>query len=404
MSTPIGGARRLVALKRAFDSEALAGAMATVTLLLARCDAARTSLQDAGESDTASVSDQQSGIFMSLMEQCREDGQAVAQIKTNVNSMAKKLVDIGLTDADLNKLLTAVGELIATRKAKGWKLQDYTSMFQYFTEAQWAGITPSRGTQLGQKQIEIKWFEKACSLNCEHPSELTTKLWLGVELALLYSLDQIAMMMPYLKEQHSRIKTDYKAFIKNVSFPNAKPESLPLGPNDFRVSHPQIFNRAFPEAGPVICKMELDTAFKVTTFWTCRGKPQCPSQLLFPSTRAAKRQTLPYWPDTMPQLAVHDADTSGGSALALTWRRLSHLSGSSSGGVPAVEAPTGAKTEPAGVSAVEAPTGAKTEPSELAIRVFGSEGKGETDLELEKASAGDLLAAMHKRDSKKGGG
>ena len=74
-----------------------------------------------------------------------------------------------MRQADQDELVLCIADLTAPKKGSTWVMQNYSSVFSFWTEAEWKPFLESQSPMVCMRQA----FRKAVTLGCRKPSEPT---------------------------------------------------------------------------------------------------------------------------------------------------------------------------------------------------------------------------------------
>ena len=239
----------------------------------ARCDHASSLLSSATGPSQISISEEQSDAICAILRRALSNNTFCKDIRDSVFKVASKICHIGFADVHEKCVMAALDNVV--KRKVTWKMQDYTTIFQYWTETEWKKLGDMMKDKLGMgslQQIEVALFRKAQLLCCRFPSEQSTKLWLAWVFTVRFGYDVALRHGPMLRKEHERLKNSYKLWIKGTNW-DTRPtiSTLSPDPRDFKSEYPDVYAAAFPDEEPVVCKHNLETIFQIATMWSCRG-------------------------------------------------------------------------------------------------------------------------------------
>ena len=150
------------------------------------------------------------------------------------------------------------GPAAAARSRSG--MQDYASLPEYFSKAQWEQLTDT-STNASTKMEQL--LLHVCKLGCERPSESTSQLVAAIFLFISEGLDGSRKLLPSIKlETLKTIKRQHKRIFKLACNAEAAdgPDILPRNWQEFKLSFPDRWKTIFGDPArdePVPCFIDL---------------------------------------------------------------------------------------------------------------------------------------------------
>ena len=273
------------------------------SLFHAKCMAIKVSLADATDIETKNVViNEAKNLLTSHLEAGltnREHGAAIAK---HFDEMTASVLNIGLPGDSIMSIIELMEKINAEelQRRKGWCMQDYLTMFQYFDNSFWQ-IVSNKNVPL----VEAMWYQRAIALGCRNPSERTTQIWTAFFIAVHITFEQCVTLHPgALKSEQQRVKAAFKNMCKTAEAPSEEVGTLPSDPTFLKSQFPETFNVVFADFDtnpPVICPFPLTLVNKISTLWKCRGQgSSLHSGVSSAQTRWYGQSAVPALPLTFP--------------------------------------------------------------------------------------------------------
>ncbi len=244
------------------------------------------------------------------------------KFKTFAKDFVEKICDMAslMRQADQDELVLCIADLAATRKCSTWVMQNYSSVFSFWTGAKWKPFMESQSPIVCMRQA----FGKAVTLGCRKPSEPTTRWWTSVVLANtsgLLAVEQLSTAA--LSEAHRKTKDEWRSCVGKLGKDDLpagrKLATLPSDAGEFEARCPEWFAELFPTDKSVTCMTNLDDAVRIHQLYSCRGGS---AKCVYKSAPVA------------PLFGPASDATGGGQAAAA----LVHIARAVAGGMHAIQA------------------------------------------------------------------
>jgi len=147
------------------------------------------------------------------------------------------------------------------------KQQDYSSMYDYFSEADWKVL--SNPTVNDNSKITVV-ASRAIALGCRCPTEHTFKAWTSMIIALGGQESYMMLTPEEKKKKMDFVKADFRRVCRRVGDPIAWLPKLPAVPADIPI---ELRTSAFADGVPVACAMPglIAEVNKVDMSFGCRS-------------------------------------------------------------------------------------------------------------------------------------
>ncbi len=172
----------------------------------------------------------------------------------------------------VDELLVCIAESVPQKACK-WSMQDYSSVFAFFTDADWKQWEAA--TTLDHcRRIT---FRVAYRLGCRHASEPSTRWWTSVALAKVKELKLLELMQTSeLVSNHVKTKSEWKSFVQRIPaddplLPGRQLNCLHDDAAEFKAMHAEWFEELYKDNLPSpAAKTNLDDAVRVHQLYDCR--------------------------------------------------------------------------------------------------------------------------------------
>ena len=172
----------------------------------------------------------------------------------------------------VGELLVCIAESVPQKACK-WSMQHYSSVFAFFTDADWKQWEAA--TTLDHcRRIT---FRVAYRLGCRHASEPSTRWWTSVALAKVKELKLLELMQTSeLVSTHVKTKSEWKSFVQRIPandplLPGRQLNCLHDDAAEFKAMHAEWFEELYKDNLPSpAAKTNLDDAVRVHQLYDCR--------------------------------------------------------------------------------------------------------------------------------------
>ena len=238
-----------------------------------RLHAMRQLLEAAGESDRPDLSKTQTESFLATLKLLTLDKKPAGfgeEAKKWMKAIGEMTHWLRAEDHEL--MINEIADAMVTRKI-GWRLQNCKSILSFLSNADWDNWF-DRPTWTKCQRI---LFNKAVILDCGHPCEQSTRLWVSALHVATHSMAEIeAIPSSTMQAEHKKLKAAFQSYVGKGIGSNAANKDLkdlPSTPEELQVEDGVRYRKAFPEgsASPVICRLDLIEVDRVTRMFSCRG-------------------------------------------------------------------------------------------------------------------------------------
>jgi len=243
-------------------------------------------LQDTirNSTDRESTSAEETTKLINELERMCNRADVVKVLKIQVMRIMRLTMQIGLAQHDVDRMVEKLAGLTA-KKSVTWVMQNYINLPRYFTDSDWQAVQVAQARMFDQcsnsmDAVQQVLFGKAIALQCQHPSERTTKVWTAFLLVVFkHKWGGGAWPdMEFMVSAHAAVKKAFKtmqASMQTMAMPDSecpRIKTLPALPASLQETHPTLWARVFGEHAPSACRVDMAYVASMAGTWQCRGQ------------------------------------------------------------------------------------------------------------------------------------
>ena len=254
-------------------SNSRASTMASPTDVCSRFAVMKDILTSASPTGRLEISKAQTASLLVTFDALRlaSNGLETADYTRDATAWLEGLTDIRglLRPDDYDEILNAITCVLSKRR-RSCCLQKFMSLLSYMTDAEWDDWLDNSTFQKCSRIL----YARAYSLSCEMPCENSTKLWTSALLVATQTHHQLLNMdSATFKARHGTVKHDFKRFVERAGSTGRASllACLPADPEELRIDDLDRYRKAYGDAAPVLCKMDLNAVKMLNHHFGCRG-------------------------------------------------------------------------------------------------------------------------------------
>ena len=149
---------------------------------------------------------------------------------------------VGFEPGDLDEIMQSLASTNAKKK-RGQRspMQDYTAIFNYYTEGEWNAIT---GDSITTNDVRSILFGRMFTLGARTPSEETKRLLTSL-LLILVEDKKVPILHKRKTDTHDALKTAWTAYVRRAAKPIEHIDKLQISPLEFQRARAEMYASAY---------------------------------------------------------------------------------------------------------------------------------------------------------------